>query len=87
MFNREWYDVLRDKNKATSVPSVYEKAKIDVADEKNAAERAGLNSVLTMWPISGFYGIKKAIESGTYLQARNSSWKASTRDRFGMARK
>lgn len=78
---------MRDKNKATSLPSVYEKVKIDVAAEKNAAEKAGLNSVLTMWPISGFYSIKKAIESGTYLQARNSSWKASITDRVGMARK
>lgn len=87
MFNREWYDALREKYNATSLPSVYEKVKIDVAAEKQAAEAAGLNSLLTMWPISGFYGIKKAIESGTYLQARNSSWRASTTDRFGMARK
>jgi delta24-sterol reductase len=87
MFNREWYDALREKYHATSLPSVYEKVKIDVAAEKQAAEATGLNSLLTMWPISGFYGIRKAIESGTYLQARNSSWKASTTDRFGMARK
>lgn len=87
MFNREWYDALRDKNEATSVSSVDETAKIDVAAEKNAAERAGLNSVLTIWPISGFYDIKKVIESRTYLQARNASWKASITDRLGMARK
>jgi delta24-sterol reductase len=87
MFNREWYDALREKYNATSLPSVYEKVKIDVAAEKKAAESAGLTSLLNMWPISGFYGIKKAIESGTYIQARKSSWRASTADRFGMARK
>lgn len=87
MFNREWYDSLREKYDATSLPDVYEKVKIDVTAEKKAAESAGLHSLLTTWPMSGFYGIKKAIESGAYLQARKASWRASTADRFRMTRK
>ena len=88
VYNREWYNALREKYDATSLPSVYEKVKVDVEAERKAAADASLgNSLVTKWPISGFYGIKKAIDSGAHLQARSSAWKSmGETDRFGMSR-
>lgn len=78
IYDREWYDALREKYDATSLPSVYEKVKVDVEVEKRAAASSSLrSSTISLWPFSGLYGIKKAIDSGTYLQARASAWKSS----------
>lgn len=78
MYDRKWYDALRKKYNATSLPSVYEKVKVDVEAEKKAeAEQASwFSSLVRIWPFGGFYGIKKAIESGTYLQARKAEWRS-----------
>ena len=88
LYDLKWYTALRQKYDATSLPSVYEKVRVDVEAEKRAMESSSLSdTLLTTWPISGFYGIRKAIESGTYLQARASTWKyGTTQDRFGMNR-
>ena len=75
IYNRQWYDALREKYDATSLPSVYDK----ISPKVHAGERAGganLGSrLLDTWPFSGLYGVKKAIDSGSYLQARKSAWK------------
>ena len=78
MYDRKWYESLREKYDATSLPSVYEKVKVDVEAEKKAeAENASvLGSLASTWPFSGFYGIKKAIDSGTYVEARKAAWKS-----------
>jgi len=77
VYDRDWYDALRAKYQATSLPSVYEKVKIDLEAEKKAADSVAFpTSLLTKWPFSGFYGLKKAIESGTYMQARAAAWRS-----------
>jgi FAD/FMN-containing dehydrogenase len=74
MYDRQWYDKLRNKYYATSLPSVYEKVKVDIeAETKNSSL---FKYLLKMWPFSGFYGIKKAIDSKTYLQARKAEWRS-----------
>lgn len=81
MYDRKWYDDLRSKYDATSLPSAYEKVKVDLKAEKASADGAGWTSRISkMWPFGGFYGIKKAIESGTYVEARNSAWKSDKID-------
>ena len=83
MYDREWYDTLRIKYGATSLPSVYEKVKYDPEAEQQAANSSLAESLMASWPFSGFYGIKKAIESGAYLQARRAPWKSmGETDRF-----
>ena len=72
MYDRKWYDALRAKYNATSLPSVYEKVKVDIDNEGRAV---GGSFIINTWPFSGFYGIKKAIDSGAYLQARKSAWR------------
>ena len=76
MYDKEWYDSLRKKYHATSLPSVYEKVKVNVEAEQGKDNASLATSILNMWPISGLYGIKKAIDSGAYLQARSSAWKS-----------
>lgn len=77
MYDRDWYDALREKYCATSLPSVYDKVKIDADAERRARSPSLMEYILRAWPISGLYGIKKAIDSGTYLQARASAWKSA----------
>ena len=81
IYGRDWYDALREKYHATSLPSVYEKVKTDVEAKK--IYDLG-NQVITLWPFGGLYGIWKAIASGTYLQARSALWRSiSKRDDYG----
>ncbi|MCJ1276938.1 hypothetical protein MMC21_004746 [Puttea exsequens] len=76
MYDREWYDSLRAKYDATSLPSVYEKVKFDPDAEQSYTEPSLAESLKASWPISGLYGLKKAIDSGAYIQARSSAWKS-----------
>ncbi|TVY68685.1 Delta(24)-sterol reductase [Lachnellula suecica] len=73
-FDRPWYEKLRAKYDATSLPSVYDKVKVDIDAEKKA--EAGKSFFHTTWPFNGFYGIAKAIRSRTYIASRKSSWKS-----------
>ncbi|PHH90953.1 hypothetical protein CDD83_2160 [Cordyceps sp. RAO-2017] len=71
---RAWYEALRTKYHATTLPTVYEKVRIDVdaAREERAKWRMSLKS---RWPIGGLYGIWKSIQSGDYAHHRNAAWK------------
>ncbi|RFU30741.1 hypothetical protein B7463_g5615, partial [Scytalidium lignicola] len=63
-FDRKWYDDLRNKYGATTLPSVYEKVKVDVEAERNALTNSSfLRRLLVKWPLSGFWGIWKAIQN------------------------
>ncbi|KAH9221779.1 hypothetical protein DL95DRAFT_381551 [Leptodontidium sp. 2 PMI_412] len=75
-FDRPWYEALRAKYKAQGLPSVYEKVKVNVDDEKTGRAELSLSEKMrTMWPFGGFYGIWMAIKSKSYVAARKSSWK------------
>lgn len=79
VYDREWYDTLREKYDATSLPTIFEKVSPS-ADAGGRANRASLASrLIDMWPLKGLYGVKKAIDSGSYLQARKSAWKSIER--------
>ena len=70
-YDRKSYDILREKYDAKSLPSVYEK----VSAEVDAAGLSLLELSIATWPFGGLYGLWKAIESGTYIQARNATWR------------
>ncbi|KAI9776335.1 MAG: hypothetical protein M1839_000415 [Geoglossum umbratile] len=84
MFDRQWYDGLRRKYNAELLPSVWHKVKVDPDAQRQAAESSWGEWALQFWPLGGIWGIRKAIESGEYLIARNSTWKA--RDGPGQGR-
>ena len=87
MYDKEWYDDLREKYGATSLPNVYEKVKVNIGNERGSAKLNLGEPILNTWPISGLYGIKKAIDSGAYLQARSSAWKSGREtDRLSLDR-
>jgi len=76
MFDRKWYDNLREKYGATALTNVFEKVTVDVEGEKRKERELNwAKRLLRKWPLAGFYGIKKAIESKAYLAARASKWK------------
>lgn len=76
IYDRKWYDALRAKYNATSLPSVYDKVKVDVRAEKKAVQDSWRLWLLTFWPLSGLRGIYKAIGSGEYLLAKKSTWQS-----------
>ena len=75
IYDRRWYDALREKYDATSLPSVYDKVSPKVLAGGRANGASLGSKMIDTWPFSGLYGIKKAIDSGSYLQARKSAWK------------
>lgn len=75
-FDKRWYDSLREKYNATTLPTVWEKVRVDVKAERKAKENQPLSKkLLDMWPVSGLYGLRKSIQTRDYLQARNPAWK------------
>ena len=73
---KEWYDSLRRKYKADkNLPSVYEKVGPVPSDVGTGEKKSLLDNLLAIWPFGGFWGIWKAIRSGTYRDARRSKWK------------
>lgn len=75
LFDRQWYDGLRQKYNAESLPSIWHKVKVDSNAQRQAADRSWGTWALQFWPLGGIWGIRKAIKSGDYLIARNSIWK------------
>ncbi|KAH7161505.1 hypothetical protein EDB81DRAFT_347737 [Dactylonectria macrodidyma] len=72
--NRPWYDALREKYHATTLPTVYNKVKVDV--EARAEERRRFKQSLKgRRPFGGLYGIWKGIKSKDYMLHRKAEWK------------
>ncbi|KAK0617367.1 hypothetical protein B0T14DRAFT_434998 [Immersiella caudata] len=68
---REWYDALREKYKAGTLPSVWDKVHVD-AEAAGGEKRHWLKRQV---PIGGLYGIWKSIQSKDYFLHRNAKWK------------
>ncbi|KAL1954901.1 hypothetical protein VTO42DRAFT_490 [Malbranchea cinnamomea] len=62
IYDRDWYDSLREKYHATSLPNVYEKVRVDLE-----AGRRSRESPWRIWPIAGVYGVISALLGGGYL--------------------
>ncbi|KFY27857.1 hypothetical protein V493_03264 [Pseudogymnoascus sp. VKM F-4281 (FW-2241)] len=76
MFDRKWYDGLREKYHAETLPSVWHKVKVDPDAAKQADNSSWGKWALQFWPLGGIWGLRKSIESRDYLIARNSTWKS-----------
>jgi FAD/FMN-containing dehydrogenase len=73
IYDRKWYDALRQKYYADYLPSVYEKVRVDLS--KTMAAPQGLSAWLTaqfwnVWPMSGLYGVAKTLLEKDYLLAK-----------------
>ncbi|KAK4105204.1 FAD-binding domain-containing protein [Parathielavia hyrcaniae] len=68
---REWYDQLRAKYNAGTLPTVWDKVHVD-PDAAGAKQRHWLKKRA---PLGGLYGIYKSIQSKDYMLHRNAQWK------------
>ena len=71
IYDRNWYEALREKYGAKLLPSVYDKIKVDLLPGRTAA---GLDwrswfrlKLWETWPVAGLYGVAKVIVGGDYL--------------------
>lgn len=62
IYNRDWYDRLRKKYHATSLPTVYDKVRTD--PDVGRWTRQGIWGI---WPFAGVYGVLSAVFGGGYL--------------------
>lgn len=74
MYDRPWYEALREKYHATTLPTVYEKVKVDV-EAKRKDGQEWKRSIKSTAPFGGLYGIWKSIQSGDYWLHRRAEWK------------
>ncbi|KAE8442634.1 hypothetical protein EG329_002991 [Mollisiaceae sp. DMI_Dod_QoI] len=74
LYDKKWYDELRERYSASNLLTVYDKVKIDVAKYKQASV-SWRQRLATMWPFAGLWGIWKAIGSKDYLLHRNAAWR------------
>lgn len=77
-FDREWHEKLRRKYKAETFPAVYDKVHVDIEKYTKMAKKDWGLQLRNVWPLGGFWGIWKSIQSGDYHIHRNSTWR--TRD-------
>ncbi|KAL2755880.1 hypothetical protein ACRALDRAFT_2027540 [Sodiomyces alcalophilus JCM 7366] len=71
---RAWYDALRAKYGAESLPTVYDKVHIDGDARTNELKQAR-QAFKSRWPVGGLWGIWKAIRSRDYRLHRDAQWK------------
>jgi len=72
-FEKEWYNDLRKKYQAEGLPTVYDKVKVG---RGGATVTPSLGELVgSFWPLPGFNGLRKAIQSGVYVDAQKSRWK------------
>lgn len=74
-FDKEWYDDLRKKYHARSLPNVYDKVAVDVEAGRKEIRESWSHWVKSKRPLGGLWGIYKAIKSREYMIARTSAWK------------
>ena len=76
IYDRKLYDALRAKYHATSLPSVWHKVHTDVDAEAEAVKSSWWLRFLTLWPVSGLWGVYSARASGQKLLAQRSTLKS-----------
>ncbi|KAK4237162.1 hypothetical protein C8A03DRAFT_34895 [Achaetomium macrosporum] len=78
LYDRAWYERLRERYAAASLPSLYEKVHVDVEKVMGPASgrgiRAWLSRLAGVWPLPGILGIWWAMRSRDYLIHRQPCW-------------
>ncbi|KAH6855863.1 hypothetical protein B0I37DRAFT_365997 [Chaetomium sp. MPI-CAGE-AT-0009] len=70
LYNREWYEDMREKYHATNLVSIYDKVR------RGGGARRGWGQTITeMWPVGGICGMWRAVRSGDIRLHRNAKWK------------
>ncbi|KAF5710921.1 24-dehydrocholesterol reductase [Fusarium mundagurra] len=75
MYDRPWYQRLRERYFATTLPSIYDKVKTRDLDASGKDDKGwGLGALLNKWPIGGIYGMILAFYSGDISLHRRARW-------------
>ena len=73
LYDKEWYDRLRDKYRATGLRSVYEKVTVDLSKWQPVADlpwgRWMYEKFKEQWPVRGAYGVVQLFLGSEYLLA------------------
>jgi FAD/FMN-containing dehydrogenase len=70
LYDRAWYEGLREKYHATGLVSIYDKVRKGVTERRGWAQ-----TLVEMWPVGGLYGMWRAVRSGDISLHRNAKWK------------
>lgn len=74
-YGTEWYEALRMKYHAGSLPVVWEKVNRSAVQEAKQGERQDWSQwIWSIWPLIGLYGVFAAMLSGEYRKARGTWW-------------
>ncbi|VUC27505.1 unnamed protein product [Clonostachys rosea] len=74
MYDRRWYDGLREKYHATTLPTVYDKVHVDI-NARSRELQTWRQWIKSVTPLGGLYGIYRAIQTGDYNLHRHALWK------------
>ena len=66
IYDRPSYTALREKYHATSLPTVFDKVRVDVAKDQLELDTNWKLKLLRTWPFAGVYGIWRGILSGDW---------------------
>ncbi|KAK9367908.1 hypothetical protein V1509DRAFT_610144 [Lipomyces kononenkoae] len=74
IYDKNEYDLLRQKCNATYLPSIYDKVKVDVEAEERATKASWVSwtsaTLWNIWPLGGIYGALHASFRREYLKGR-----------------
>jgi delta24-sterol reductase len=70
MFDKPWYDALREKYHAQHLPTMFDKVTVDVEQERRENATSWWRWWLSIWPLGGVWALRKAIQSKDYLLHR-----------------
>jgi delta24-sterol reductase len=74
-FDRKWHQELRKKYNAEGLPDVHDKVHVDIEKYTEMVNKDWGLRLRGIWPLGGFWGIWKAIQSKDYMIHRNSTWR------------
>lgn len=72
IYDKKWYDELRQKYKASHLPSAFDKAGVNLVEAGSSVSTQDrlLETFWSTWPISGLYGVAQTLVSKEYLLAK-----------------
>lgn len=74
MYDKPWYDALREKYFATHLPTVYDKIKWDWDKERVEQQTSWkLWLLVHIWPVAGIWGVWKSMISGDWRIPRSTN--------------
>lgn len=65
IYDRKWYEQLRTRYKAQTLPDIYDKVGGTALNQQNT-----LTGIWNVWPLAGIYGVLSTLKGGDYLRKR-----------------